>query len=634
MPDDGLERLKKRLYKEGETFGGRFQEPELPYRQEKVRSEWAEKPPEEVFEESLKQPKFPNMKFFIWIAVIFVFSTAVLAAVYLFGGFGAVSTRNIDVFVSAPQEVAGGDLVRWEVKINNRNNVKLASAELGFRYPYGSRPVNKISGSVLIERIALGEVPADGIVSQTFAAYVFGPENFEAEAEAVLEYRTEGSNAIFEKKVQNSVKIIRSPVGVSISAPQEINSGREVSFEARLVSNASDVIKGLTLDFIYPAGFTFKNAKPQPVEGQNRWVLGDIAPGETRSITVSGVFEGEDTDQKNVTAQVGVLEGKTLSVYGAATHSFAIKKMFIDLAARINSQDAVTVVKTGDLISADILWKNNLLQSVRDVTIEIELSGEAIDERSISVFSGSYRGYEKKAVWSPSSLSDLSLLDPGESGVARFSFRVLDAVALSRKQLVNPAIKLRGEIKPASEPLGFGGADVSGKFELELKVETSLQLSSRGFYYSSILPGKGQLPPKIGQETVYTAVWTLANLSNNASNVAVRASLPAYARWKGVYSPSGESVIYDAAKSEVVWRPGAIKAGVGINQPAREMSFQIGLIPSDDQIGTSPVLLFDILAEGRDDFTGNALSVAESSLTTDISRSDTKTNQTDGVVVK
>ena len=304
MPDDGLERLKKRLYKEGETFGGRFQEPELPYRQEKVRSEWAEKPPEEVFEESLKQPKFPNMKFFIWIAVIFVFSTAVLAAVYLFGGFGAVSTRNIDVFVSAPQEVAGGDLVRWEVKINNRNNVKLASAELGFRYPYGSRPVNKISGSVLIERIALGEVPADGIVSQTFAAYVFGPENFEAEAEAVLEYRTEGSNAIFEKKVQNSVKIIRSPVGVSISAPQEINSGREVSFEARLVSNASDVIKGLTLDFIYPAGFTFKNAKPQPVEGQNRWVLGDIAPGETRSITVSGVFEGEDTDQKNVTAQV------------------------------------------------------------------------------------------------------------------------------------------------------------------------------------------------------------------------------------------------------------------------------------------------------------------------------------------
>lgn len=627
-------RLKKRLYKKGEIFRGRFREPELPYRKERVGSEWLENRPEEEIAGFLKESRFSKMKFFIWIASVFVLGLAVLATVYLFGGFGTVSSRNIDVVISAPAEVAGGDLVRWEVTVHNKNSVKLVLADLSFKYPDGSRPVSKLSGQFLIERVSIGEVPAGEVARQTFAAYVFGPENFEGAAEATLEYRTEGSNAIFEKSEKNVVKIIRSPVGVSISAPQEINAARVVDFEIRYVSNSSDIIGGLALDVIYPVGFVFKNARPTPVEGQSRWALGDLAPGEARSITVSGVFEGEDSEQKSVVAQVGALDGKNLLVYGAGTHTFILRRMFIDLGVRINGQDEILAVKSGDFVSADVFWKNNLLQSVRNATIELELTGDAIDERSISVSSGSYRGFEKKIIWSPSSNKDLVLIDPGATGQAHAGFRILDAVSLSRKQLVNPTVKLKGEIKPAFLPEGFEGADISGKFEIELKIETALQLSSAGFYYLPALAGYGPIPPRVGQETVYTVVWTLANLSNNASGVIVRASLPAYVRWKGVFSPAVEEISYDAAKSEIVWKPGAVKAGVGITQPAREASFQIGIIPSADQIGSSPVLLFDITASGRDDFTGNAISDAESSLTTDISRSDVKTKQADGVIVQ
>ena len=164
MPDDGLERLKKRLYKEGETFRGRFKEPELSYKPDKVTSAWEESRSEEALEEVLKESRLPKMKFFIWAAVIFVLGISTLAALYLFGGFGVVSARNIDITVSAPEEVAGGDLVRWEVSVHNRNDVKLASAELAFEYPAGSRPVNKSVGLTLIERVSLGEISAGGVV--------------------------------------------------------------------------------------------------------------------------------------------------------------------------------------------------------------------------------------------------------------------------------------------------------------------------------------------------------------------------------------------------------------------------------------------------------------------------------------
>lgn len=623
MADDSLERLRKRLYKKEEKFERRFEEPQLSYKPERASPEWQKKSAQDMLAESLKPKPFFNMRHFIWLAGFFVIGTSILSAVYLFGGFGYTSSRNIEIAISGPKEIGGGELARWEVSVRNRNDAKLVSAELGFRYPQGSKPAAKVTSQSLIERKSLGEVPAEGIVKETFSAFVFGPESFEGEIEVVLEYRLEGSNAIFEKIEKGSIKISRSPLGVSIKIPAEINAGREVNFEVSYVSNSSEVIKNLILEMIYPSGFAFKDSKPKVSENQTHWTLGDLAPGEERKITISGILEGEDMEQKSIIAQVGVLEDQSLAVYGAGSAAVTLRRLFVDLAIKINGE-ANPIIKSGGAVNAEIAWKNNLPQAVRNASVEIGLEGLAIDEKTISVIGGFYRGSDKKIIWSPSGLKDLTTLEPGQAGGAQFSFNVLDAVSLARQNLTNPTIKISGKILPSSGPIGFEGVDVSGKFETELKVETSLQLSSRGLYNLAGLPGTGPLPPKVGKETVYSVVWTLANVSNDSSDVIVRAALPAYVNWKGVVKPSGENVAYDPARAEVIWRLGRVKAGVGITQPAREVAFQIGFTPSADQIGETPTLLFDILAEGRDDFTGNLVSDGAPSLTTAISGSDPK----------
>ena len=633
MDEDSLERLRKRLYKKEEKFERRFEEPELSYKPERARPEWERKPAEEIIAESLRKRTFFSMKFFVWGAGIFVVAVGALAAVYLFGGFGLTSSRNIEISISGPKEIAGGELARWEVSVRNRNDVNLASAELSFRYPQGSKPAVKVSSEFLIERRALGEIPSQGIAKETFSAFIFGPESFEGEIEAVLEYRLEGSNAIFEKKELGRVRISRSPLGVSVKIPQEINAGREISFEVSYVSNSSEIIKNLTLELIYPQGFIFKDSKPKPIENSRRWNLGDLAPGEERNIALTGIFDGQDMDQVNLAAQVGVVENGKLVVYGASSAGITLRRLFVELTARVNNEDK-PVIRSGSSFSVEVSWKNNLPQAVRNATIEIELEGESIDERSILVIDGFYRGSDKKAVWSPSSMSGLSVIEPGQSGRTQFSFKALDAVSLSKKNITNPTVKMTGLIKPSFGPDGFEGIDVTGRFENEYKIETALQFSSRGFYSLSSLRGSGPLPPRAGKETVYTVVWTLANISNDASGVEVKASLPAYVNWKNIVRPSGEDVVYDESRSEVKWRLGRVKAGVGISQPAREVMFQIGLIASADQIGDSPTLLFDVLAEGRDDFTGNLVSDSELSLTTEISSFDTGVKQSDGRVVE
>src|SRR3989344_9246010 len=105
MDEDSLERLRKRLYKKEEKFERRFEEPELSYKPERASSEWEKKPVEEIIAESLRKQTFFNMKFFVWGAGIFVVVFGALAAIYLFGGFGLTSSRNIEVSLSGPKEI-------------------------------------------------------------------------------------------------------------------------------------------------------------------------------------------------------------------------------------------------------------------------------------------------------------------------------------------------------------------------------------------------------------------------------------------------------------------------------------------------------------------------------------------------
>ncbi|MBI1957418.1 MAG: hypothetical protein HYS44_03110 [Candidatus Niyogibacteria bacterium] len=619
MPDDGLEKLGERLYRPGEKFERRFEEPEFKYEAEEVKPSWeggGEKP-------GPWRPKLSwDMKTLLWGIIIFFAGAIVLAGIYLFSGFGGVSGRNIAISISAPESAGGGELVRWDVTVQNRNDVALENATLSFYYPAGSRPASgPASAGVPVERRTQDGIPAGGAVRETFSAFVYGAEGFEGDARATLEYRTQGSNAIFEKSETKKIRIERAPVGVSVKMPAEANAGRPVTIEVRYVSNAETVLNNLTLELVYPEGFKFTSASPEPAEGIARWRIGDLARGEERKVTVIGTFEGADAIEQVIQARVGVAEGAAFNVYGEASAKVTLRRLFLELGLRMNGVTA-PVLRGGDTVSVDVEWRNNLSEAVRDATLEVSFDGAAIDERSISVGNGFYRGVDRTIVWTPSSEPQFRELAPGSSGVSRFSFRIRDATLLARDNLKNLNVELHAVMRPGSAPAALAGIDVSGRTDLSAKIETSLQFASSGLYHSGVLAGSGPLPPKVGQETVYTVVWSFANTLNDVVNIEVRAGLPPYARFTDIKAPAGEDIRFDAAKSEIVWSVSRVRAGAGIREAAREVSFQIGIIPSADQVGNAPPLLFGISAEGRDEFTSNVIRATADDLTTNLTQFD------------
>ena len=83
----------------------------------------------------------------------------------------------------------------------------------------------------------------------------------------------------------------------------------------------------------------------------------------------------------------------------------------------------------------------------------------------------------------------------------------------------------------------------------------------------------------------------------------------------------------------IIWNIGKVPALAGFSGPAREVSFQIAVLPSVTHIGSSPLVMTDIKVVGDDDWTSEKLNSNVNDLTTDL-RDDSRAKYSDGVVVK
>ncbi|MDP3784634.1 MAG: hypothetical protein Q8R12_00970 [bacterium] len=602
---DSLEELKKRLYKKGESFERRMRRPGLTPDLEKAPPFW------ESREEMAKKRKPTTLR--IYAAVIVAVFLGALWF-YFSGGFGRVLSNNIELKIQAPETLDGGEKISWDVLVTNNNTKSLEDAELVFEYPSGAKVLDP-KVKALRERRSLGRIAAGETVRTSFEAFLFGAEGEEKRATASLEYRSEDSNAILDKEAEFSTKISRSPVGVSFDLPPGLRAGQEIAFKVNYVSNAKDGLKDLVLELDYPFGFNFKEGRPQPEDDRRLWRIKSLAPGETGSILVKGVINGEDKEEKSFKARIGTPDASgALNIYGAGVRSVLIARPFLDVHVNLGGEKPY-LARPGETLGGEVSFKNNLPVSVQNATVELFFSGAGLDERQIKIDDGSYRASTKSAVWNATSADILRNLNPGEGGSFHFRFAFLAEPPLRSSLDKNFQAVLVARITPGALPPGFSGADISGGDRADVKLVSALQLARRGFYFSSFLPNAGPLPPRVGQETTFAVVWSLINSTNDVDGLTVRAPLPSYVTWKGLWLPQEENISFNAATSEVLWKVGLLKAGTGFLRPAREIAFQIGFIPGANQVGFSPELMGRVTAEGRDLFVDQTLNVTAPALT-------------------
>jgi len=476
----------------------------------------------------------------------------------------------------------------------------LELADLIVEYPEGTRLPDDLEKQVKTLREALDNVPSGRSIRKEFSTIVYGEENSEKDITISLEYRIAGSNAIFFIDRSYEMIISSSPINLVISPMKESISGQEIEFSVSIVSNAEQSVSDLILVGEYPFGFEFIESDPKPKFSDNVW---DV--DENDVVRIKGIMKGQEEEEKVFKFRSGTPsatdERKVGAIFALAEKTFNIEKPFIGVDVVVNGERSNEYVFGGDdAVRVDVVYRNNSANSIIDVEIEAKLVGEVLSKNEVNVDKGFYRSGDDTIFWDKRTQGELYEISPGDSGQLSFSF--LPAEFSTRSNYINPEVDLSINIKGNRLNENNTPEEIESTISRKIKVSSDLLVTPRATYYTGPFTNTGSLPPKVDQETTYTITWSLVNSMNDLANARVISSLPSYVRWMGVVSPNSELITYNPVGGEIVWEVGSVKAGTGIKSSAREISFQVALLPSLSQVGVPPVLVNKMVATGVDRF--------------------------------
>lgn len=579
----------------------------------------------------VSQPRFSFMyKLFAGSLIFFVIALGI-AAYFFFSGSNVFSLDDIDLSISGPVAVEGGKELSLQIAITNRNSLELETTDFVVEYPDGTRDPLDTSKPLTRTREFIDIIRPGQVVNKTVRAVLFGQENSEKAIKVRIEFQVPSSNATFRKEKTYSLALSSAPVGLNLGLPEAIISGDEVVLDISVGSNSEGPVKGVLLQAAYPPGFSFRSADPAPSFQTSLWDIGDLAPGQKRSIRITGIQEGQNDETKAFKVSVGTKSAKAEdiigTVYTSVLKTLAIQRPQLEAVVTLdNSSEPIVVASPGEEVDARIVFTNNLPERILEPSISVTFQGEALDESAISGDRGAfYASSENALTWDKSGDKEFEALEPGATSEVEFSFASLSAFSSGFPKTKNPDVTLEIAVRGTRLSPGRSAEDVVTIVKRRVKLSSVAQLSSRLVYSIGPFTNSGPLPPKADQPTTYTAIWSLTNLSSDLSGASVSASLPAYVEWVGAHSPADEKVTFSGGK--VTWNVGALKAGTGIASSAREVSFQIRFKPSIAQAGFSPVLLGDALLKATDDFTRQPVESTQRALTTVLS---TDPNYRDG----
>lgn len=544
----------------------------------------------------------------VWSGLGTFFASLIVASAFLILNDNVISGDNIDLSVSGPFTIGGGETLPIDVSITNANTVPIESATLIVEYPDGALSADEERRVLGTERLALDNIPSGERTSVPLQAYVFGEENSEQEVVVSIEYRVQGSNALFYKETDPlRYKISSSPIAMEVTSVKKISSGQEADVTVSLTSNAPSTLQDVVLRAEYPLGFEYTSANPEPTTNRNIWLFEELAPEESVEVVITGVAVGDQTSEHALNFSVGTANGQDVqsvtSVFAAAQTQFEIEEPFLDVHINIGGyRNTEVVLEPNQSKSVSVEVTNTLSDTIYDGIVEVLLSGNAISDLDIGPPNGFYDSSERKITWDVSSLSDLEALQPGDTARVSFSFAPSDQVEEA------PYVDIQANVRARRVSESDVSESLLGTANMNVKLASTPSMLGDANHVA------GPIPPIAEESTTYKIGWLIEGGTNDMADTIVTASLPTYVTWTGETSGAG-SVSYNAAQRTVTWDAGEVTANANVTT-----SFEVAVSPSVTQIGSMPTIVGTQSLRATDLFTNTAVRTTHPAITTELSR--------------
>lgn len=630
VEDDRIEKLKRKLY-------SRTQEPVLDLRSQikqeevPVQNAWGEKNELNLGEYMDRKPKtHPMLKKFLFAAILFFILSVAISVYVFFGGSNLISANNVDIQVAGQSSVASGDEVDLSVSLINQNHADLQSTLFTIDYPDGTVANKDSSTPLKHNQEDIGIVASGSSVDRTAKFFLFGDKGTVKTIKFQIEYQVAGSNAVFTKEKNYDITLGSSPVILDVQAPQEVNSGQEINFVATISSNSPSLLQSVIVSANYPYGFTYDGSSIKPASGNNIWNLGDLKSGDKKVLSINGKLVTQDGEQRTFRFSVGTKSTDSSldigTILGQVSPTITVSKPFISATLSLAGDTSDTVATyAGTNITSFLDFTNTLQDQINDVSVHMNMQGQALDRGSVQVGNGGfYQSTDGTIIWDKNSTPAFSQINPSDSKNLNFSFNTVKLPV----GVKNPSIAISVTITGTRSSPGGSVEQISTTFQKTVKISADLSLVTK-ILRGGPIANSGPIPPKAENVSTYSADWILSNKWNDLSGTKVVTQLPPYVEWTGQVSPSTANITYSPDTRMVIWTPDSVSAGAGFTLSPKEVFFQLKIIPSLSQVGNAPQLTSDITLNATDNFSGVIINRTSPALTT-----QTADSNNSGFVVK
>lgn len=361
-----------------------------------------------------------------------------------------------------------------------------------------------------------------------------------------------------------------SRISGSITMPAETQSAVPVTVTFAVEAKQKS-LQYLTLQLVPPDGTVILSADT-PIESNQMMYIDRIEKGSTHTITAEVMFlkpVGTEMTLRAIVEYYGPFDTALHEVLSATT-TITSSPVAIEI-------DSPSSIVSDSLTTSSVTVRNTSTETLQDLSLQIET------DDAYTLTSADPEVTDDILAW------DIAELAPQASATftTRGTFRTpTPRDATTRATL---SMLLFGEtytVHEASQTFRVAVPLPDTPAQEEDVVEAEFTASAHYYSTAGIQFGSGPLPPRLSQTTTYRVFWRLT-AEEALANAVVTATLPPFSEWAANVSVSdGSPIAYDAATRSLRWPIGAVMAGTAISA-----SFDISLTPSEEQVGTAPVLL-------------------------------------------
>ena len=565
-----------------------------------------------------------------------VFSWKILSAVMvIFAGIigylilerANFSSAKVDILVEGPEQFKAQE--RTEFKIGFVNN---SEAELDKGILYVTVPeFLEVEGNDGVEsKFEFSNVGSKEKFFESLSV-VSKESNVDGAIKVRVEYTPSNLNKIFSNEKQVNFKVESLPLTVIFTMPDKVVNGQvlEGSFDFVADKNldGGEVYAKLEL----PEGFVLEDSEPRPSD-DGVWKFEGVNPQDNYRVDFEGSIRGKEGEIKNFKLMFGKLDdsGAFASQY-EISKSVSMSSSPLRFDVKINGRDGDYSVSPGDKLIITVSYENKSGVDIEDLSVRGQFIGDIFDFGTLSEGVGYFNENNKTVLWNQNFLPDLAELKDGEMGSIDLSVSITNRILPKNSKDKNKSGAVVFIIESGKAPLSLRGLSVMSESEIKMKLNSVLEISSKGYYYEGPMTNSGPVPPVLGDKTTYTITWLVTNTTNDINEVQVVAALSSDIKFENKAYPAGAVLDYDASTHTVVWNIGSLAAGVGTIFPAESASFQISLTPDRDAVGKTVELMEGVKVIGLDGFTGEFLEGFSDYVDTALS-DDSGVGEGDGVV--